>query len=77
MLLVVGARFLVELTEAGTSRFRTASQAQREVEDEVFRTLDDAQRGQLRDLPLLVRDDLIAEDPDHCATPGSLDNADR
>jgi DNA-binding MarR family transcriptional regulator len=69
-------RHLVEITKAGASRFRTASEAQRQVEDEVFRALDDEQRSQLRDLLLIVRDDVIGEDDEHCATPGSLENAD-
>jgi hypothetical protein len=55
---------------------RTASEAQRQVEDEVFGALDDEQRSQLRDLLLIVRDDVIGEDDEHCATPGSLENAD-
>ncbi len=69
-------RHLVEITKAGASRFRTASEAQRQVEDEVFSALDDEQRSQLRDLLLIVRDDVIGEDDEHCATPGSLENAD-
>ncbi|MFB4301635.1 hypothetical protein [Actinomadura sp. NTSP31] len=60
------------LTEAGRRRLQAATAAQQEVEDDLFRSLTDAQRAQLTQLLVLVRDDLTGGD-EHCATPTSLD----
>ncbi|MCO5997555.1 MarR family winged helix-turn-helix transcriptional regulator [Actinoallomurus rhizosphaericola] len=65
-------RHLVVLTEAGRQRLQAAAVAQQEVEDHLFRTLTDAQRSQLTQLLVLVRDDLTGGN-EHCATPTSLD----
>lgn len=64
-------RHLVTLTDAGQTRLQQASQSQRDVEDTLFATLDERQREQLRQLLLIVRDDLT-DGHDQCATPGSL-----
>ncbi|MFI9275994.1 MarR family winged helix-turn-helix transcriptional regulator [Kitasatospora sp. NPDC052896] len=65
-------RHLVVLTEAGQQRLRAAADAQQEVEDDLFRSLTGAQRSQLTQLLVLVRDDLTDGD-EHCGTPTSLD----
>ncbi|MBO2459911.1 MarR family winged helix-turn-helix transcriptional regulator [Actinomadura violacea] len=65
-------RHLVVLTEAGRQRLQAAAAAQQEVEDDLFRSLTDAQRSRLTRLLVLVRDDLTDAD-EHCATPTSLD----
>ncbi|MFG3022385.1 MarR family winged helix-turn-helix transcriptional regulator [Streptomyces sp. NPDC048254] len=65
-------RHLVVLTEAGQQRLRAAAAAQREMEDDLFRSLNDSQRSQLTQLLVLVRDDLT-DGNEHCGTPTSLD----
>jgi DNA-binding MarR family transcriptional regulator len=65
-------RHLVLLTEEGRRRLRTAVAAQRQVEDDLFRSLNESQRSQLTRLLVLVRDDLTDAN-EHCATPASLD----
>jgi DNA-binding MarR family transcriptional regulator len=65
-------RHLVVLTEAGRQRLQAAAGAQQEVEDDLFRSLTGAQRSQLAQLLVLVRDDLT-DGNEHCGTPTSLD----
>jgi DNA-binding MarR family transcriptional regulator len=65
-------RHLVVLTEVGAQRLHAASAAQRDVEDNLFRSLTGAQRAQLTQLFILVRDDLTGGN-EHCGTPASLD----
>ena len=69
-------RHLVALTGAGQTRLQEASQSQRDAEDLLFATLDEQQRQQLRQLLILIRDDLT-DGHKHCATPASLDERDR
>jgi DNA-binding MarR family transcriptional regulator len=69
-------RHLVTLTDAGRTRLQQASQSQRDVEDLLFARLDERQREQLRQLLLIVRDDLT-DGHEQCATPASLDEQDR
>ncbi|MFG2533317.1 MarR family winged helix-turn-helix transcriptional regulator [Streptomyces sp. NPDC048516] len=63
-------RHLVVLTEAGERRLRAAAAAQREVEDDLFRSLTDTQRSQLTQLFVLVREDLT-DGNEHYGTPTS------
>jgi DNA-binding MarR family transcriptional regulator len=65
-------RHLVVLTEQGRQRLSAAAAAQHQVEDDLFRSLNESQRWQLTQLLVLVRDDLT-EGNEHCATPASLD----
>lgn len=65
-------RHLVVLTDAGQHRLRAASDAQQEMEDELFRSLNHSRRSQLVQLLALVRDDLTGGN-EHCGTPASLD----
>jgi DNA-binding MarR family transcriptional regulator len=65
-------RHLVVLTETGRQRLQVAAAAQQELEDDLFRSLNDSQRSQLTQLLVLVRDDLTGSN-EHCATPASLD----
>ncbi|MBF8189600.1 winged helix-turn-helix transcriptional regulator [Nonomuraea sp. K274] len=65
-------RHLVLLTEKGQRLLRTAAAAQQQVEDDLFRSLNESQRAQLTQLLVLVRDDLT-EGNEHCGTPASLD----
>ena len=69
-------RHVVMLTAAGTQILHAAAAAQHEVEDDLFSSLNDVQRGQLGQLLMRVRDDLTGGN-DHCATPSSLDRHDR
>ena len=64
------------LADAGRTRLQQASQAQHDVEDILFARLDQRQREQLRQLLLIVRDDLTDGRQD-CATPASLDKQHR
>jgi DNA-binding MarR family transcriptional regulator len=54
-------RHLVSLTEKGARRLAEAAQAQRDAEDELFAGLDQAQRDQLRDLLVALKDSLRVE----------------
>src|SRR5215211_925368 len=54
-------RHVVSLTPAGDRQLGRAAQAQRDVEDELFSSLTDAQRNQLRALLLVVRERLTLE----------------
>ena len=54
-------RHVVTLTPAGERQLDNSAQAQREAEDELFAGLTDAQREQLRDLLLTLRDQLAPE----------------
>lgn len=65
-------RHMVVLTEAGQRRLHAAAAAQREAEDDLFRSLTGTQRSHLAQLLALVRDDLT-DGNEHCATPASLD----
>ncbi|MFG3207785.1 MarR family winged helix-turn-helix transcriptional regulator [Streptomyces sp. NPDC048192] len=65
-------RHVVTLTDLGRERFHQASLAQYETEDALFAALTPAERDQLRDLLIRIRDDLTAPH-DHCATPASLE----
>jgi len=65
-------RHLVMITDDGQRRLGTASTAQKQVDDALFRSLNTRQRAQLAQLLALVRDDLT-EGNTHCGTPASLD----
>jgi DNA-binding MarR family transcriptional regulator len=65
-------RHLVLVTEEGRQRLRDAVAAQHQVEDELFRSLNESQRSRLTQLLVLVRDDLT-DGNEHCGTPASLD----
>lgn len=69
-------KHVVALTGRGRSRLQAASQAQRDAEDQLLSALTTKQRAQLRELLKRLRDSLIQGEK-HCATPGSLDPAER
>ena len=54
-------RHVVTLTRAGERQLERAAQAQRDAEDELFAGLTRTQRGQLRGLLLVLREQLAAE----------------
>jgi len=63
----------VTLTPAGEQQLDRAAQAQRDAEDELFASLTDTQRDQLRALLLVLRERLTPEHNTACtsaATPG-------
>ena len=60
-------RHLVTLTPAGERQLADASAAQKQAEDELFASLDDEQREQLRALLIALRDGLAA-DPEAACT---------
>jgi hypothetical protein len=60
-------RHLVTLTPAGERQLADASTAQKQAEDELFASLDDQQREQLRALLIALRDGLAA-DPEAACT---------
>src|SRR3954471_10836066 len=60
-------RHLVTLTPAGERQLADASAAQKQAEDELFVSLDDQQREQLRALLIALRDGLAA-DPEAACT---------
>jgi DNA-binding MarR family transcriptional regulator len=59
-------RHLVTLTPAGERQLASASRAQTQTEDELFASLDDDQREQLRALLLVLRDGLAADSERVC-----------
>lgn len=59
---------VVSLTPAGERQLDGAAQAQREAEDELFAGLTEAQRDQLRDLLLTLRDWLAINQQAACAS---------
>ena len=61
-------RHVVSLTPAGERQLDSAAQAQRQAEDELLSGLTDAQRAQLRDLLLTLRDRLANEPQAACAS---------
>jgi DNA-binding MarR family transcriptional regulator len=61
-------RHVVTLRPAGERRLVSAARAQREAEDELFAGLTTAQRNQLRDLLLTLRDRLTVDGPGACAS---------
>jgi DNA-binding MarR family transcriptional regulator len=66
-------RHVVSLTPAGEQHLDRAAQAQRKAEDELFASLTTADRDQLRDLLLTLRDRLAVDQQAACAssdTPG-------
>jgi DNA-binding MarR family transcriptional regulator len=62
-------RHVVSITPAGEQQLVRAAQAQRNAEDELFARFTDAQRSQLRDLLLTLRDQLAANP--RCPTSGA------
>ena len=54
-------RHVVSLTRSGKKQLDRAAQAQRDVEDELFASLTSRQRDQLRELLLIVRDQVNPE----------------
>jgi DNA-binding MarR family transcriptional regulator len=64
-------RHLVTLTPAGEKRLERASRAQKDTEDVLFAALDDAQREQLRDLLVAMRDGLAAQSDAACSGEGA------
>jgi DNA-binding MarR family transcriptional regulator len=61
-------RHVVTLTAAGKRHVVSASRAQKETEDALFASLDEAQREQLRALLLAMRDGLAADADTACTT---------
>jgi DNA-binding MarR family transcriptional regulator len=59
-------RHLVTLTPAGERHLADASAAQKQAEDELFASLDDPQREQLRALLIALRDGLAADPESAC-----------
>jgi DNA-binding MarR family transcriptional regulator len=64
-------RHLVTLTDAGARHLVSASRAQKEAEDALFASLDEAQREQLRALLIALRDGLGADPDKACGPEGS------
>jgi DNA-binding MarR family transcriptional regulator len=64
-------RHVVSLTPAGEEQLERAAQAQRDVEDQIFASLNEAQREQLRVLLLALRDQLTPEQDTECTKAGS------
>src|SRR3954471_9904660 len=64
-------RHLVTLTDAGARHLVSASRAQKEAEDALFASLDEAQREQLRALLIALRDGLGADPDNACSTEES------
>jgi len=60
-------RHRVTLTPAGEKHLATASWAQKDTEDALFASLDRAQREQLRDLLIALRDGLAADPESACS----------
>jgi DNA-binding MarR family transcriptional regulator len=63
-------RHFVALTKAGEMRFMSASQAHAAAEEELFASLDDRQREQLRELLRALRDGLAPKAQGACRTEG-------
>jgi DNA-binding MarR family transcriptional regulator len=61
-------RHVVNLTPAGERQLDTAATAQRQAEDELFVGLTDAQRVQLRELLLILRDHIALQRHAPCAS---------
>ncbi len=61
-------RHVVTITRRGEQQLERAAQAQRDAEDELFASLTDTQRDQLRELLLLLRQQLTPEHNTACAT---------
>lgn len=61
-------RHVVSLTTAGERQLDSAAQAQRNAEDELFAGLTAAEREQLRDLLLTLRDRLAVDQQAACAS---------
>ena len=59
-------RHLVTLTAAGERQLTDAAAAQHQAEDELFASLDDQQREQLRALLITLRDGLAADSAATC-----------
>jgi DNA-binding MarR family transcriptional regulator len=61
-------RHVVSLTPAGERQLDSAAHAQRKAEDELFGGLTTAERAQLRDLLLTLRDRLAVDQHTDCAS---------
>jgi DNA-binding MarR family transcriptional regulator len=61
-------RHVVSLTRAGEQQLERAAQAQRDAEDELFASLTDTQRDQLRRLLLVLREQLTPKHDDACTS---------
>jgi DNA-binding MarR family transcriptional regulator len=59
-------RHVVTLTRRGERKLAAAAQAQRDVEDEIFTNLTTAQREQLRELMLVLRNTLTTDGDTAC-----------
>src|SRR4051794_25639336 len=68
-------RHVVTLTRAGEQHLDRAAQAQRDAEDELFAILTDTQRGQLRALLLVLRDQLAPERDSACTSPDTAERS--
>ena len=66
-------RHVVALTEDGERKLRRATQAHRAAEDELFASLDDAQREQLRQLLVIVQRGLAGGHDTPCSLLASSD----
>jgi DNA-binding MarR family transcriptional regulator len=64
-------RHVVSLTPVGERQLDSAAQAQRTAEDQLFAGLTTAQRAQLRELLLALRDSLALEQHTACASSGA------
>lgn len=67
-------RHVVSLTSSGGRHLDNAARAQREVEDDLFAGLDDAQREQLRSLLITIRDTLAPGEGPECAGDSPADD---
>ena len=61
-------RHVITLTRAGERQLDRAAQAQRDAEDDLFARLSAAQREQLRDLLLIVREHVTPDSDRACTT---------
>src|SRR5215213_5440512 len=69
-------RHVVTLTRAGERQLARAAQAQRDAEDELFSGLTDTQRSQLRELLLVLHEQLTGEHSAVCTSSDSGDPPD-
>jgi len=66
-------RHLVTLTAAGERQLASAAGAQKHTEDELFASLDEEQREQLRALLLVLRDGLAADAETACTSDANTE----
>ncbi|HKG45048.1 MAG TPA: hypothetical protein VKB10_12500 [Gaiellaceae bacterium] len=67
-------RHVVTLTRRGHQQLERAAQAQRDAESELFAGLTDAQREQLRDILLVLREQFAPGNAGTCASPDAAEH---